>query len=118
MILINKYIEIHGQQNINFFFPFEEELREVLSQMYIGLHVKCPLFLSDLNETLIFSTDVQKLLKCLKPVKIRSVRAELLRADGRSDKTDMTKLLLFAVLRTCLKTDLSYMKGVKDLVAQ
>jgi len=28
--------------------------------MYIGLHVKYPLFLSDLNETCIFSTDFRK----------------------------------------------------------
>jgi len=31
--------------------------------MFIGLHVKYPLFLSDVNETLIFSTDFQKILK-------------------------------------------------------
>ena len=29
--------------------------------MYIGLHVKCPLFLSDCNETLIFPTDFRKI---------------------------------------------------------
>jgi hypothetical protein len=31
--------------------------------MYIGLHVKYPLFLSDFKETLIFSTDCGKILK-------------------------------------------------------
>jgi len=31
--------------------------------MYIGLHVKCSLFLSDFNKTLIFSTDFQKVSK-------------------------------------------------------
>jgi len=31
--------------------------------MYIVLHVKCPLFLSDFHETLIFSTDILKILK-------------------------------------------------------
>ena len=30
-------------------FSFQEELSEILSQMYIGLLVKYPLFLSDLN---------------------------------------------------------------------
>jgi len=36
---------------------------EILSQMYIGLHVKYPSFLSDFNEALIFSTDYRKILK-------------------------------------------------------
>jgi len=31
--------------------------------MYIGLHVKYPLFLSDSNETWIFSADFQKIFK-------------------------------------------------------
>jgi hypothetical protein len=32
-------------------------------KMYIGLHVKYALFLSEFNETLIFSTDFRKILK-------------------------------------------------------
>jgi hypothetical protein len=38
----------------NFFlkhFPFKEELGDIFSQICKGLHVKCPLFLSDFNET-------------------------------------------------------------------
>jgi hypothetical protein len=31
--------------------------------MYIGLHVKCPLFLLDLNELEFFSTDFRKIDK-------------------------------------------------------
>jgi hypothetical protein len=31
-----------------------------MSEMIIGIHVKYPLFLSDLNETWIFSTDSRK----------------------------------------------------------
>jgi hypothetical protein len=53
--------------------------------MYIGPHVKLLLFLSDLNETLLFLTDLMK---------IRPVGAELFHADGRTDsQTDMTKLI-------------------------
>jgi len=35
----------------------------IRSKMFIGLHVKYPLFLSDFKENLIFSTDFQKILK-------------------------------------------------------
>jgi hypothetical protein len=53
--------------------------------MYIGPHVELLLFLSDLNETLIFLTDLMK---------NRPVVAELFHTDGRTDgQTDMTKLI-------------------------
>jgi len=35
-------------------------MRDILSAMYVGLHVKYPLLLSDFNETSIFLTDFQK----------------------------------------------------------
>jgi hypothetical protein len=38
-------------------FLFQDEVSEILSQMYTGLHVKCSTFLSDFNETWFFSTD-------------------------------------------------------------
>jgi hypothetical protein len=67
--------------------------------MYIGLHVKYPLFLSDFNETWIFFDTFFKNTKTTYLRKIRSVGAELFHADrgtdGRMDgRTDMTKLIV------------------------
>jgi len=57
--------------------------------MYIGLHVKYRLLLSDFNDTWIFSTNVKK-TEISNFMKIRPVGAKLFHADGR---TDMTKLI-------------------------
>jgi hypothetical protein len=59
--------------------------------MYIGLHVKYPLFLPGFNETWIFSTDFGKVLKISDFMKILQEVAELFHADGR---TDMTKRMV------------------------
>ena len=48
----------------------------------MGLLVKCPLFLLDFNETLIFSTDFRKIL-ISNFMKIRLAGAELFYADKR-----------------------------------
>jgi hypothetical protein len=56
--------------------------------MYIGLHVKHPLFLSDLNETSIFSSDFRKTF-ATKFHENRSVRDKPFHADGRADKTKL-----------------------------
>ena len=52
--------------------------------MYAGIHVKYPSFLSDFNETRIFSSDLRKILKISYFTKIRLVRAEVFHADGRT----------------------------------
>jgi hypothetical protein len=54
--------------------------------MYIGRHVKYPLFLSDFNETWIFSTDFLNMLKNTNFTKIRPVRAKVLCADGGTNR--------------------------------
>jgi len=60
-------------------------------KMHIGLYVKYSLFLSDFNETWIFSTDFRKNIQISNFMKIRPVGAKLFHADGR---TDMTKLIV------------------------
>jgi hypothetical protein len=46
------------------YFSFYEEFSKIWSEMHIGLHVTHPLFLSDFNETWIFTKDFLKILKC------------------------------------------------------
>jgi len=59
--------------------------------MYIGLHVKYLLFLSDFNETWVFSIYFQKSTQISNFLKIRPVGADLLHLDRR---TDTTKLIV------------------------
>jgi hypothetical protein len=59
------------------------------SKTYIGLHVKCPLFLPDFNEIWIFLDRVSKNTQISTFMKIRPVGAELFHADRRTDgRTD------------------------------
>jgi len=37
-------------------FSLKEKMSEILSKIYIGLHVKCHLFVNDFNESRIFWT--------------------------------------------------------------
>jgi hypothetical protein len=55
----------------------------MFSEMYIGLHVKYPLFLSDFNETWILSTDFSKNPQISHFMKIRPMWAEF-HADGQT----------------------------------
>jgi hypothetical protein len=73
-------------------FSFQEELSEKLSWIHIGLHVRHPLFLSDFNETWIFSADFLKTLKY--HISWKSVQWEP-RCSMRTDRrTDIVKLMV------------------------
>ena len=62
--------------------------------MYIGLHVKYPLFLSNFNEIWIFVADFKKNTQVSNFGKIRPLGAELFHVDGRTNgQTDMTKVI-------------------------
>ena len=87
-ILIFFFLQIFSEA----FFVIRK-LSEIWQKMYIGLHVKYPLFLSDFSKTLCFSADFRKIFK------YQPVEAELFHAD-RHDKTNNC---FFAILRTRIK---------------
>jgi hypothetical protein len=55
--------------------------------MYIGRHVKCPLFLPDFNKNLLSLMDFQDTLK-YRNKKILPFGGELFHADGQTDRHD------------------------------
>ena len=57
--------------------------------MYIGLHVKCPLFFSDFKENWIFPKDFQKKTQISNFMKIRLVGVEMFHADKQTDMTQL-----------------------------
>jgi len=72
--------------------------------MYLGFHVKYPLFLSDSNKTQISWTDFRKILKY--QLLWKSVSCSKWadgRTDGRTDRQDEANSRFFAILRTRLK---------------
>jgi hypothetical protein len=85
--------------NVCFDFPYsfshsKKNFSEILLQIYVVIHVKYPLFLSDINANLIFSTDFRKidtyqiLWKSVQWKPVCSMRTDR-RTDGRTDgRTD------------------------------
>jgi hypothetical protein len=95
-------------------FTFQKELSEIWSKMYIGLHVKHPLFLSDFNETLILSADFTKILKY--QISLESVQWEpscFVRTDGR---TDMKLIIAFRNFENAPKACYEYKLHIRGRV--
>ena len=67
-------------------FSFEEEVSKIWSKLYIGLHLKYPLFFPDFNEIWIFSEYFRKILNS--QISWKSVKWEpscSMQTDGRPD---------------------------------
>jgi hypothetical protein len=64
----------------------KKELKEMRSNIYIGFHVKYPLFLSDFNGTWVFLTDFRKNTKIYNATNIRPVEAELVHACKHAER--------------------------------
>jgi hypothetical protein len=61
-------------------------------KLYVGLHVKCPFFLSDFKWNLNFLTDFWKILKY--QISLKSVQWESICSMWTDGRTDMTKLIV------------------------
>jgi len=64
-------------------------MSEILSKMYTGVCVKCPLFLSVFNETWIFSTDFRRILQYQIPWKCVGSGSRFVPCGQRDRQTDM-----------------------------
>ena len=64
--------------------------------MYIGLHVKYPLFLSDINGTWVFSTDFSKKYSNIKFNENPSSVSRVVPCGQTGGQSDLTNFLSFA----------------------
>ena len=76
---------------------FYTELSQIWSRMYSDLYVKYSLFLSDLNETWIFTTDFRKMRKY--QISWKSISGSRAVPCGRTDEQAWRRQSLFAIVR-------------------
>ena len=84
-------------------FLIPRKIERNMTKIYIGLHVKYPLFLSDFNATWIFSTGFSKNTQISNFMKIRLVGNESFDADRQTGHTWRVYQSLFAFMLTRLK---------------
>jgi len=92
-------------------------------KIYIDLHVKYPIFLSDLNGTWIFLAYFRKNMQTYNVKKIRPVAAELFRAckhrDRQMDRYDeANRRLFFTFMWPCIVTIFFLMEPKDALISQ
>ena len=83
-------------------FSFEEEMSEIWSKTYIGLHVQYPLFSSYFNKTSIFSTHFRKYSN-IKFHENPPSESRVVQCERRDGQTRRRKQPFSVILRTCLK---------------
>jgi hypothetical protein len=91
LLLIIKSVFLFSLRHLSEIFLILRRIqRDMIKNIYIGLHAKYPLFLSDFNATRIFSTDFRKILKY--EISRKSIQWE----TSCSKRTDghMTKLII------------------------
>jgi len=90
------------------FFILRRTQRDTIKSVCIGLHVKCPLCLSDFNSAWTFRAHFEKCsnIKFRTYLSSGSRVAPFGHTDGRTDRrTNVTKIIVFfAILRTSLKS--------------
>ena len=96
-------------------FHKRHEYSRILSKMYIGLHVKYSLFLSDFNETSIFSKDFRKILEY--KISWKFVQWEPSFSVWTDGQTDTTKLIV-AFRNFANAPKYGYFQGAKIIVPQ
>ena len=84
LLTINLYSNIFYNFCLNYF-SLWDEYSEILSQMYIGLHLNCPPFWSDFNETWFFRQIFEKSPN-IKFHEIRPEVANFFHADGWKER--------------------------------